>query len=251
MERSENLTPEPICNENTSDFVKMTGDGAQEIVTVTEETETETVTDELDRETGIPTTMLTPPPTGEPLLLNGSSRSSTSGNDLQQFTGDGDGDGDDGHSNHSANSDSVDSKPLIINEGPEDSIENASGDVDRKTIDDCSIDSGAAAAATTTIEDEDNVEEKGEQNNEDGDNKVEEAAAAATTTTEELYDECSRLQANECDTNPEDETLSIGNIPADQVITNDGDDDIAVDNDVIDGESRQEIETYSYRKCNS
>lgn len=123
MERSENLTPEHICNENTSDYTKMT-----------DETETETVTDELDRGT-IPTTMLTPPPTGEP-LLNGSSRSSTSGNDLQQFTADGimqpspelSPQADDGNSNQSENSDSADSK-LIINEGSIDS--NDIADVNR------------------------------------------------------------------------------------------------------------------------
>lgn len=269
MERSENLTPEPICNENTSDFVKMAGDGA----TVTA-TETDTVTDELDRDTGIPTTMLTPPPTSEPLLLNGSSRSSTNGSDLQQFTGDGDDEiaqlqlqssssplaspssslpppsaeqdqVDDEHSNHSTNSDSIDSKSLIINEGPEDSIDNVCNAVDRTIVDDYAIDADSADTAIACDQDKDD-EDRDDKENVDDDSKSE---AEATTTTDVLYDECSRLQTDEGDTHLEGEMTSAENNSADQspVIADEVDVDADVDNDVIpnsDGEdSRQDIKS--------
>lgn len=268
MERSENLTPEPICpNENTSDFVKMAGDGAQEISAVTV-TETDTVTDELDRDAGIPTTMLTPPPTSEPLLLNGSSRSSTNGSDLQQFTGDDEiaqlqlltasspspllslpppsDRVDDEHSCHSTNSDSIDSKSLIINEGPEDSSDNVSNLVDRSIVDDCAIDAESAAST----QDEDKSEEKDDQDNLEDDSTA--AAAVATTAatpTEMLYDACSKLQTDECDgTHSEDDEITS---TAEHMSANQSSQDVAnevdVDNDTIPNadsdDSRHEIKS--------
>lgn len=96
-----------ICNENTDQFPEMTeeSDGGVDGLVA-----------------ALPTTMLTPPPTGEP-LLNGSSLSSVSGNDLQHFTADElsqespnlSEHTDESNSNQSGNSDSADSK-LVINE---------------------------------------------------------------------------------------------------------------------------------------
>lgn len=116
MEHDENLVAD-VGNENTDQFAEMTQEEEDEEGDALAKEESEI----------IPTTMLTPPPTGEP-LLNGSSRSNTNCNDLQQFTTDEltqqspglSHHTDEGNSNQSANSDSADSK-LIINEGSVDS----------------------------------------------------------------------------------------------------------------------------------
>lgn len=129
MDHNEDLTVDEICNENAMRSCETTKE---------EDEEEDNATDETSEM--IPTTMLTPPPTGEP-LLNGSSRSSTSGNDLQQdFTVDElsqpspvlSQHTDEGNSNQSANSDSVDTK-LIINEGSIDSSD-TSNTVDDKML---------------------------------------------------------------------------------------------------------------------
>lgn len=241
MEHSDNLTPEHICNENNaSDFTKMTGDSEMDPTTTK-------VTNDLDRET-IPTTMLTPPPTSEP-LLNGSSRSSTSGNDLQQFTGDGimqpspelSPQADDGNSNQSENSDSADSK-LIINEGSIDS--NDIADVNQKTNEPISdeiqqnpevesqheeaiaepedeeIETNVETEANAKIETETNEKE---QQEEDGD-------ASEENEVEEKANESSSRPLD-VDTNQKDETLCETNSVANQVIS---DEVIAIS----DGESR-------------
>lgn len=166
MENNENPIAN-ICNDNTDLFSEMTPEEDDEGDASAEEPS------EI-----IPSTMLTPPPTGEP-LLNGSSRSSTSGNDLQQFKADEltqqspvlSHHTDEGNSNHSANSDSADSK-LIINEG---------------SIDSSDISNSKILEATTGVHFDDDLE--------------------CISTTE----------LSEIDSNQNDETLDVKNQDSQQV----------------------------------
>lgn len=113
MDQNEHLPTDQICSEYKKQFSGLTGEEENDVADETSDV--------------ISTSMLTPPPTGES-LLNGSSRSSISGNDLQPFTNDEltqqspdlSHQTDEGNSNQSSNSDSADSK-LIINEGSIDS----------------------------------------------------------------------------------------------------------------------------------